>query len=317
MVPRSLRLNAAVDSARLSRFSFERSAAIHLLLPFCSSVLVVFGLMYLKRAQQRGVSVWTSMIVVCWSSACVFPVLAFMGGTMQPASQLWQPAIIGGLFLAGQLFTFLAVNRGDLSIAAPVLGIKVLIVPAAASFLVDDELSARVWISAAIAVIGIGFVQAQDRSIERSRIRASVGFALLAACSMTLFDLLIQRWAPAWGAGYFLPIAFGFAAVFSLGFVGFIDLPGELRQHRVVAPLAIGALLMAVQAIGMTLTIGMFGDATRVNIVYSLRGLWGVLLTWVLARRLVEAESVSAHRTMLMRLIGAVLIGVSVVISVT
>jgi drug/metabolite transporter (DMT)-like permease len=280
-------------------------------------VLVVFGLLNLQRAQQRGASTWTSMIVVCWACACVFPALALMGGTMQPVSLLWQPAIIGGLFIAGQLFTFLAVDRGDVSIAAPVLGIKVLIVPASAPFFVDEELSAKIWIAAAIAVVGIGFVQARDQSIQRSRILASVGFALLAACSMTLFDLLIQRWAPAWGAGYFLPIAFGFAAVFSLAFVRLADRPGELRQMDVVRPLAIGAVLMAVQAIGMTVTLGLFGDATRVNIVYSLRGLWGVLLTWVLAQRLAEPGSIAGNRTMTMRLIGAVLIGISVVISVT
>lgn len=257
------------------------------------------------------------MIVVCWASACLFPALAFMGGTMQPASLFWQPAIIGALFLAGQLFTFLAVDRGDISVAAPVLGVKVLIVPAMAPFFVDTELSAKVWIAAAIAVIGIGFVQARDASVDRSRILGSVGFALLAACSMTLFDLLIQRWAPVWGAGYFLPIAFGFAAMFSLAFKGLADRPSELRQKEVVRPLAIGALLMAIQAVGMTVTLGLFGDATRVNIVYSLRGLWGVLLTWMLARHLTGADSVPGNRMMTMRLIGAVLIGASVVISVT
>jgi len=247
----------------------------------------------------------------------VFPLLTVMGGTMQPASLLWQPAIIGGLFLAGQMFTLLAVERGDISVAAPVLGVKVLIVPALAPFFVNDELSARVWIAAAIAVIGIGFVQARDKSIQRSRILASVGFALLAACSMTIFDLLIQRWAPAWGAGYFLPLALGFAAMFSLAFVRLGDRPSELRQKGVIRPLAIGGLLMAVQAIGMTVTLGLYGDATRVNIVYSLRGLWSVLLTWTLTRHLIGTESAPSHRTMTMRLIGAVLIGVSVVISVT
>lgn len=235
---------------------------------------------------------------------------------MQPASLLWQPAIIGGLYLAGQLFTLLAVDRGDVSIAAPVLGVKVLIVPALAPFFVEEDLSAKVWIAAAIAVVGIGFVQARDNSIERSKILASVGFALLAACSMTMFDLLIQRWASAWGAGYFLPIAFGFAAVFSLAFARLADRPSDLKQKGVTHLLAVGALLMAVQAIGMTVTLGLFGDATRVNIVYSLRGLWGVLLTWLLARRFTTADATPGNRTMTMRLIGAVLIGISVVISV-
>lgn len=257
------------------------------------------------------------MIVVCWASAITFPTLIFLGGTMLSPELLWQPALVGALFLAGQLCTFLAVDRGDVSVAAPVLGIKVLIVPALAPFLVHETLPARVWIAAAIAVAGVGFVQVRDRSIEQSRIPAAVGFALLAACSMTLFDLLIQRWAPAWGAGYFLPVSLGFAAVYSLLFVKSADPVTHLKERGAIRPLAIGAILMAIQGIGMTLTLGLFGDATRVNIVYSLRGLWGVLLTWVVAGRIVETGSGPSHRTMAMRLIGALLIGVSVIISVT
>ena len=257
------------------------------------------------------------MILVCWASAGVFPVLSLMGGTMQPAMLIWQPAIVGGLFLAGQLFTFLAVARGDVSIAAPVLGVKVLLVPAASRFLVEAELSTRVWIAAAVAVVGIAFVQSRDATVVRSRIVASVGFALLAACSMTLFDLLIQRWAPAWGAGYFLPIAFACAALLSLVFIPLADRPADLRRLGVIQPLAAGVLFMAIQAIGMTLTLGLFGDATRVNIVYSLRGLWGVLLTWILAHHVNMQGQGPSHRTMVMRLIGATLIGASVLISVT
>jgi drug/metabolite transporter (DMT)-like permease len=240
-----------------------------------------------------------------------------MGGTMQPAEMFWQPAIVGGLFLVGQLFMFLAVARGDVSIATPVLGIKVLIVPAASGLFIVEELSARIWIAAAVAVLGIVFVQSPDATIQRSRIAASVGYALLAACSMTLFDLLIQRWAPQWGAGYFLPIAFAFSALFALAFVSLADRPADLRRMDVFPLLAAGALLMSIQAIGMTLTIGLFGDATRVNIVYSLRGLWGVLLTWFLLRHVNATDSRPSQRTMIMRLIGAALIGVSVIISVT
>ena len=256
------------------------------------------------------------MVLVCWTSALVFPALALMGGTMQPASLLWQPIAIGALFLAGQLFTFLAVARGDVSIAAPVLGVKVLIVPAAAGFIVDEKLPARVWIAAAVAMVGIAFVQARDATIDRSRILAAVGYALLAASSMTLFDLLIQRWAPAWGAGYLLPIAFGSAALLSLLFLPVADRPSKLRSLGVARLLIWGGVVMAIQAIGMTLTIGLFGDATRVNIVYSLRGLWGVLLTWIVSHHLPTPDVQPSHRTMVLRLIGAVLIGAAVVISV-
>ncbi len=171
--------------------------------------------------------------------------------------------------------------------------------------------------AAAIAVAGIGLVQARDASIDRSRILASVGFALLAAFSMTLFDLLIQRWALAWGVGYFLPITFGFAAALSLLFLPLADSPARLKQLDVLRPLGLGAVLMSIQAIGMTLTLGLFGDATRVNIVYSLRGLWGVLLTWIVAHHFEKGDAIASHRVMSKRLAGAVLIGISVIIAVT
>lgn len=257
------------------------------------------------------------MLCMCWAAACVFPVFSLMGGTMQPTMMLWQPVVIGGLFIVGQLFTLLAVARGDVSIAAPVLGVKVLLVPTASQFFVADELSMRVWVAAALAVAGIAFVQARDATVDRSRIVASVVFALLGAAAMTLFDLLIQRWAPTWGAGYFLPLAFASAALLSLVFIQLADHPAELRRRHAIRPLAIGAILMAVQAMGMTVTLGVFGDATRVNIVYSLRGIWGVLLTWFLIHKVIDSAIKTGHRTMIMRLIGAALIGLSVVISVT
>ncbi|MBN82441.1 MAG: hypothetical protein CMJ70_20100 [Planctomycetaceae bacterium] len=278
---------------------------------------MVLALLSLKRATQRGASAWTSMILVCWTGAIVFPTLTLLGGTLQPLTLLWQPALIGSLFLAGQLFTLLAVARGDVSIATPVLGIKLLIVPALSPLFVDDPISPMIWIAAAIAMAGIACVQAPDASLPRARVLASVGYALLAAFSMTLFDLLIQRWAPAWGAGYFLPCAFAAAGLFACAFLPLADRPATLRSQGALAPLLWGAVLMAVQAIGMTVTLGLFGDATRVNIVYSLRGLWGVLLTWLLAHQVLKSEAVPSQRTMLMRLIGAVLIGFSVILSVT
>jgi drug/metabolite transporter (DMT)-like permease len=280
-------------------------------------VIVVFGLLALKRAQANGASTWTTMICVTWMCALIFPLLAFLGGEMQPVGLLWQPAIIGVLFMAGQGWTFLAVKLGDVSIAAPVQGIKVLIVPAIAMIIVRENMPGQVWFAAAIAMVGVVCVQTSDDKVDRSRILASVGFAALAALTMSVFDLLIQRWAPAWGAGYFLPLALGFAALFSVAFLPLADAPKRWFQSDLRGPLILGSVLMAVQAIGMTVTLAHWGDATRVNIVYSLRGLWGVLITWALLHQAPATSGRTSSRTMSMRLVGAILIGVAVVIAVT
>ena len=235
---------------------------------------------------------------------------------MQPWELLWQPAIVGALFNLGQFTTFLAVKLGDVSVAAPVQGIKVLLVPALAVLMIDEPMTAKIWLAASIAMVGIVFVQVTDKSIDRTRVVCAIFFALVAALAMTLFDLLIQRWAPAWGAGYFLPVALGFTALFSLPFLPLADRPKRLAQRDVRVPLFLGCLFMMLQAVGMTVTLATWGDATRVNIVYSLRGLWGVIVTWTLSRHLKISQQRPNNKIMLMRLIGAVLIGASVVIAI-
>ena len=62
-------------------------------------------------------------------ATCIaFSVLWIFGGSGQPLSLLWQPAVIAGLFMLGLTFTFLAIYRGDVSIAAPIFGVKVVFV---------------------------------------------------------------------------------------------------------------------------------------------------------------------------------------------
>ena len=294
----------------------NKELRIHLLMPLGSSVLVILGLLLLKRAQEHGASAWTTMILVCWASGAVFILLTLLGGTMQPVSLWWQPALIGGLYLLGQLLMFSAVKWGDVSIAAPVLGVKVVMVPAVAMLVVDEASSPRIWLAAAVALVGVVFLQLTDATVQRSRVLAAVAFSLLAALTMTLFDLLIQRWAPAWGPGFFLPLAFGFSALYSIAFLPLAERPRELSKRDIWLPLLVGSVLMAFQAIGMTLTLAQYGDATRVNIVYSLRGLWGVLLTWLLSERLRITNQLPSNRLMLLRLIGALLIAAAVIISV-
>ena len=287
---------------------------IHLLLPFSSSILTVFGLLLLKRAQAGGTSTWTTLVVVTWITALAFSALTLIGGTMHP-SLLWQPATVGALFLAGLAFTFLGIEIGDVSIVTPVQGVKVLLVPVIALLVVDDVAGTRIWLSAMIAVCGVWFIQSTDGSVDRAKVRLSIGCALLAAVSLTFFDLFIQRWAPAWGPGYFLPISFGCTAFLSLGFLPMTRRGKQTIRSQLNWALILGSLLMAVQAFGMTFTIATFEDATRVNIVYSLRGLWGVLLTWMLSKSLGLTATAPSATLMLKRLAGAILIGVSIVLA--
>ena len=72
---------------------------------------------------------------------------------------------------------------------------------------------------------------------------------------------------------------------------------------------------MAIQAVSMSYSLSTYGDATRINIVYALRGLWGVLLAWMTARWFTANEAFLAPKVMLLRLVGAVLLTVAVVVA--
>ena len=66
------------------------------------------------------------------------------------------------------------------------------------------------------------------------------------------------------------------------------------------------------QAICIVSALAVFGDAARVNVVYSLRGLWGVLLAWAVAKRWGGSESNHSKGIMLTRLAGAAILAAAV-----
>jgi hypothetical protein len=72
---------------------------------------------------------------------------------------------------------------------------------------------------------------------------------------------------------------------------------------------------MALQSMSMAYVLNHFGDATRINIIYALRGLWAVLFAWWLARQFAGAEAQLSRGIMLVRLAGAMLLMLSILIA--
>jgi hypothetical protein len=89
----------------------------------------------------------------------------------------------------------------------------------------------------------------------------------------------------------------------------------RLQQLGVLLPLLCGTVVMALQSMSMAYVLNHFGDATRINIIYALRGLWAVLFAWWLARRFAGAEAQLSRSIMLVRLAGAVLLMLSILIA--
>ncbi len=291
----------------------------HLLLPLLASILFVCGLLFVKRATSRGVSPWTVTFLANQWAALLFSTLWLLGGESIPLAKLWQPIFIAALFLSGQVFMFLAIQRGDVSVATPIFGIKVVVVAGLLTILFREALPHSVWIAAALATCGIGLAQWIPRSLTGDTSRRSVWmtvvFALSAAGSFAVFDVSVQHFSPAWGAGRMLPTVFWFVSLLSLSLLPFIE-TSALRNPQTRVVLLVGTFLIAMQALCLVSTLAHFGDAARVNVVYALRAVWGVVLAWFVAVKWGGSEAELPRSVMLLRLVGAGLLTVAVVLVV-
>jgi len=294
--------------------------SLHLLFPLFSSVLFVFGALLARQATLRGVSPFTNTAL---SNLCLALFWGAFGllraGGLSPDAW-WPAAAIALAFVAGQLCTYLAFHYGDVSLATPVFGVKIIIVAILSAVLAEKPVETRIWIAAVLAAVGVGVVQASGKVASHSRTSAgraalTILLAVLAATALSLFDIGLQICGRRYGAERFLVTMFVFTGLFSCGLLPWADSPARVRRLGAMKSLVPAALLMATQAVSISYSLGQYGDATRINIVYALRGFWSVLLAWGLSRLAASPDAGHSNRTMFLRLVGAVLLMISVVIA--
>lgn len=274
--------------------------------------------MHARKAIGRGASAWSGTFYGnLWLGLTWLAVGVFWGKVI-PIQEWWRAAIVGLLFFLGQFFTYAAFRFGDVSVATPVFGVKILFVAVLSSFVSGLDISTSVWIAAFVATAGVVLIQSGAGSNGRSdkiRMLITILMALLAAFSLSLFDVALQYWGKSFGALPFLPVMFVCAALFSCLILPWTDSPAKLKSLKALRPMTFATILMALQAMGMTIALSQFGDATRVNIVYALRGMWAIVFSWILAQAFEGGEQHTPHSIMIRRAIGAILLTGAVVLS--
>ncbi|MCO8120262.1 EamA/RhaT family transporter [Stieleria sp. TO1_6] len=290
----------------------------HLIFPLLASLLFACGLLFLKRATTAGTNPWTVSLIANWWAAILFSGFWLTADGPLPIGALWQPALVGLFYISGQIGTFSAISHGDVSVAAPLFGIKVLLVAILATLLGGQVLPLAIWLAAALATLGIVLVQWTGTG-KRRRVWYTILSVLGASVSFSVFDVLVQKFCTSetavWSSGRFLPLMFWCVAVYSLVFLGGFQ-RDKFADPAVRRSLLIGGLLIALQAVCIVFALSVFGDAPRINVVYSMRGIWGVLLAWGAALIWGGSEADQTRKTMGLRLGGAMLITASVVIAI-
>jgi drug/metabolite transporter (DMT)-like permease len=280
----------------------------YLLIPLACGLFYVLSMLCLKRAGELGVGLWRTTFVANWACTLVFlPWWFHTGWAPVEWTLYWQPAVSALIFLVAQVLMFLAITRGDVSVAAPVMGVKVILVALISSMLFAEGVPLKWWIGAGMSTAAVGLLNL-GRGTTHRRVGPTVLLTLVSASLYSLNDVLMQHWGHAWGAGYLLPPLFLFVGLYSFVLLRFAH--GGIFQ---IAPRAWGwvipgSFFNALTNGGIALTLGIWGNATAVNIVYSSRGLFSVILVWAAGHWFANTERHAGRSVLLTRLIGAVLI---------
>jgi drug/metabolite transporter (DMT)-like permease len=261
----------------------------------------------LKRATERGVGPWrVTFLVNCTAAVCFAP-WWFTGSAPFEWVHFWHAVIAGATFFVGQILTFLALNRGDVSITTPILGTKVILVAFLAVLFAGDRLTPQLWIAAFLTTAATALLGGELRA-NKERVLPSLVFGFSAALAYASTDVLQLNWAPAWGFARFAPTMFATVGLLSLGLIPFFHQPLSAMPRQSVAWNLGGGLLLSLQATGIAYCIAIYREVTLTNILYNTRGVWSVLLVWVAGSWFSNTERSVGSRIMARRLAGALLL---------
>jgi len=278
-----------------------------LLQPLLWSFGFAIGGIMLKRALDHG----TGPLRIAFLNNIAGGLIFLPGLAMLPHPLTWPmlawPLLSSLVYATGQVLFFLAMRTGDVTVLAPAMGVKVVFVALFTVLLGAGVMPGTWWVAACLAA-GAVFLLGMSNWHDRKRLARTAVLAVLSASLYGFNDLLVQMHAHAISTMGFTAVMFGAVAVESFLLIPFFREP--LRAiPRAAWPWALaGSLICAAQSGGMAYTLGNYGSAPAVNVVYSTRGLWSILLVWVAGSWFGNRESAAGTGVMVRRLAGALLL---------
>ncbi|MGA0132876.1 MAG: EamA family transporter [Opitutales bacterium] len=276
-------------------------------IPLLSAVGYAVAALMLKRGMEGERSPWRVVFLVNMVTALAFQSWFAFGGHAFSWENVGHAVLAGVAFFVGQVLTFVAISRGDVSISTPVLGTKVVFVALFVHLSGGEELTSALWTATLLTSVALALLGGEWRA-NRSRMLVSVVFAFMAAIAFAATDVMQQHWVPAFHFGHFGPVMFLTVAVLSFGLVPFFDGGLLSLPRRSLAWAVPGATFLAVQAMGVAYSIGVFHEVTVTNVLYNTRGLWSVALVWAVGHWFANTEREVGAAIMFRRLLGAVLL---------
>lgn len=228
---------------------------------------------------------------------------------------LFWPILQGAIALVAAFAGVLALRLTDVSVATPLVGSKVLWVALFTVLFLGDPVPLAWWLAAVLTVVAVyllGRPPRHLRAIGDPHLLPGAALALLSAAGFAVTDLIIQDRAAAVGLPWFIGVSFTTAGLLGLVLVPFFRGPIMALGWTKIRWIAIGSALIPLQFFGLAWVLSTWGEATALNILYSSRGLWAVLLVWIAGPLLGNRERDAGPVVLRRRLGGAGLLLVAI-----
>ncbi len=289
----------------------------YLLFPLVGAIGYAIASLLLKKALTEGAQPMACFHINNWTSTLAFLPLAFF--ETQPVNwhDWYLPVGLGTLFFVGGWFTFIAMQRGDVSLVTPVLGSKVVFVALGACLFITDSMKPLMWVAAIITTGGIFLMSATDfKTPKGARLAGPVVMALISAALYAFADVFLQKWAPSFGPKTFLAILSGTTGVLSLLSMTLLPKRPPIPWNRATQWSIGGSTLIAAQSMTLGLSLAYFNDAVGVNVVYATRGMWSLAVVALLGPLLGNHERHESGKAYGIRIVAALLLMAGVICAV-
>ncbi|MBC2604992.1 DMT family transporter [Pelagicoccus albus] len=282
-------------------------------IPIATGLIYTVATLCIKRATTNGVGPWRTTFVSNFVIFLVAFPFWFFGEPIEDFKTLFMPLVIGTGFFFGQVLTCLGIHKGDVSLLTPLLGMKTIMVAFMVSIGLGEDLRAEVWIGAVLSAVAVLLMSGSSK-VERKRALMTIAFGLGTSFSFAACDTAMQAYGSTLG---FHKITAGtFTVVMAYSFLLIPFFSGSVRgiSGRTWTWLLAGTSLLALQAAMMSYVFSVFGKAAVVNVIYSARGIWSVILVWAIGHWFSNDERNLGRAVLGRRLIGATLLATAIVV---
>lgn len=276
-------------------------AAIYL--SFLVMFILVAAMVSCKRAILAGMD---NVHLSIWSNVCFLPLglAGWFFSFPKISFQCWPILMAAVVYSIGWFLQNRAIQHSDVTMVAPLLGSKPILVAIIAAVWLSEYNSMSVFLAALLVIPGIYFVCLPDK--QRKFESSKLGLILLASLCYAICDTAVK-------AGLrVLPVLS--VVTILLTVVGLIHVPAafilvrrKTQYSGMLWAMVTGILMVSVSYL-MTATIKVGDNVTIPNIIIAMRGVFALPIIWFMDKYFKVTLEHQSKRTYIWRVVGCIIL---------